>query len=224
MHRIIFNLFAFSFLHCVALTAQDDVKNVNAAVSVPAKDQSGREFGTWVGKKINEKLEGECKLISNEGRVLAVEKYVDGKMHGTRLSYYRNGNIFEEASYVKGQRHGLVKRYYPNGSVAKQVIFVRDKVHGEVRKFYQNGKVCVEGMLEMGIPVGNFATYLDTGELVQVEDHKDGKILDKKVHAEPTPEQREKIRKVDEFSIVNENDIWGLSSKVESVEPSAHQE
>jgi antitoxin component YwqK of YwqJK toxin-antitoxin module len=199
------------FVHLTYIQAQVSDQAREASVSVPVKE-ADKEIGKWVGKTIDGKPSGKWVLTSIDGKVMAIENYRDGKLHGRRKSYYPSGRVWEEKCFVHGKPHGVAARYYENGQIADSAIFVRGKLHGLVKSYYTNGETYSEGFLEMSTHVGRSALFLSDGTLYQTEDHKDGRGSDVKVHAEPNEKQKTEIEKRETFGKLREKDIWVLYS------------
>ena len=67
-------------------------------------------------------------------RVTEKIPYVNGKKHGTEISYYADGSKLSEITYVVGERHGTSIMYRGDGSVEKETVWENGKKISE--KFF----------------------------------------------------------------------------------------
>ena len=49
-----------------------------------------------------------CSTFNENGQVISVESYKDGKLHGNRISWYANGQLKRISPYSNGKRKILL--------------------------------------------------------------------------------------------------------------------
>lgn len=90
--------------------------------------------------KNNKIKDGVYELFYETGEKEKDVTYVEGKLHGSAISYYKSGKLRGVGSYFKGKSHGKVIGLYENGIISVELI----KVHGEKKglsiSYYENGQ------------------------------------------------------------------------------------
>lgn len=62
-------------------------------------------------------------------------EYINGRRHGTWLSFYPDGKIWSEGVYKNGIRDGIAKTFHPNGNKNYEGYYTNGNESG-VWKFY----------------------------------------------------------------------------------------
>jgi antitoxin component YwqK of YwqJK toxin-antitoxin module len=83
-------------------------------------------------------LHGQKRTFSQDGEPLAIEEWVNGRLHG-RSTYFKNGNRYVEISYLSGHKHGVERHFIDGDAVSQEVSWQNDRKHGQ-SIFYANGK------------------------------------------------------------------------------------
>ncbi len=73
------------------------------------------------------------------GRAKVIAYRRDGKLHGTRVTYYSTGRVCTRQGYVLGYKHGLILSYHRNGTVSVRENFRHGRKHGIQETFHANG-------------------------------------------------------------------------------------
>ena len=58
-----------------------------------------------------------CSTFNEDGQVISVESYKDGKLHGNRISWYANGQLKRISPYSNGKRIDTSFSYHSNGGL-----------------------------------------------------------------------------------------------------------
>ena len=118
-----------------------------------------RTVATFVGDQPH----GECKCYDDKDRLIAVEYYENGRLHGKRTSYYPSGKKFSQMDFKHGVATGTNPTWYENGNRAGEVDFVDGTLHGKNITYFPNGKKCVESQNVQGVPEGERYHYVPSG-------------------------------------------------------------
>jgi antitoxin component YwqK of YwqJK toxin-antitoxin module len=83
-------------------------------------------------------LNGEKKTFALGGEPLAVEQWVDGRLHGI-ASYFKNGTKYLEISYRDGEKNGIERHFIDGEKISQEITWEADMKHGP-SIFYFDGK------------------------------------------------------------------------------------
>ncbi|NOS84880.1 MAG: hypothetical protein HOP31_07050 [Ignavibacteria bacterium] len=80
------------------------------------------------------------KLIeSNNGNIISVTEYKNGKQDGFQYTYYYNGNVNEERYYENGLKTGEHKGWWENGYLKFIYHYKNDVFDGNVKVWNETG-------------------------------------------------------------------------------------
>lgn len=150
-----------------------------------------------VGMMKDELKEGIWKRFDDSGQLLWTATYTGGKLNGIVTTYFDRKELQENKMsinllgskafdeevklyretiepYVLDKRHGLVIRYFQNGDYREE-NYVEGKLHGDFKTYYKNGVLAIHGVSENDTIVGEYKKYYETGELLEIGQHKDNK-------------------------------------------------
>ncbi|MFY0598668.1 MAG: hypothetical protein JXR03_03280 [Cyclobacteriaceae bacterium] len=77
----------------------------------------------------------------DNGKLAAVQNYVDEVLDGTTYYYNKDGSKVESIEYKSGDNHGKWIRYYKNGNVHIEKIYENDLLNGDEKEYFPNGKL-----------------------------------------------------------------------------------
>lgn len=133
------------------------------------------QYFTVKGKLVSEgSMDGKNRVgewvyyHEKSSEVMTREFYTEGKLDGTKTTYYLNGQITEEMNYVKGLMHGPNKFYSPDGVLIKDMVYVQDKLHGPANYYDASGNLVIKGQYKNDKKHGLWTYYKD-GELLSEE-------------------------------------------------------
>ena len=69
---------------------------------------------------VNRKLDGTSRVWSENGTLLSVSEYSNGRPHGKWKLFHPNKNLKCETSYFHSQKHGYERWYYENGQLKSE--------------------------------------------------------------------------------------------------------
>lgn len=128
------------------------------------------------GNYINKKKQDKWEYFSEEdGSLILIENYNDGKLSGMSIAYLPGGNnvVIEQTEYINGVRNGLYSRYYDNGVHMIEANYNNDKLNGKYIHYYPNGAVKEEGAFENGTKIGDWTIYDVEGNVLSTEKYLD---------------------------------------------------
>jgi antitoxin component YwqK of YwqJK toxin-antitoxin module len=104
-------------------------------------------------------------MFSDDRKSYTMIPYVNGKKHGTAISYWGDGTFRGEKFYNNGVNYGTSKFYHKNGTLYCVEPYVNGELHG-IRKFYNDdGTVEKELIYENG-KIYNQKGYYSSGTLI----------------------------------------------------------
>jgi antitoxin component YwqK of YwqJK toxin-antitoxin module len=123
--------------------------------------------------------EGKYKSYYATCEPLGEGEVKNGKMVGTRLTYYKNGKIKEKVN-IKGDS-ALLMNYYESGIICDSCFYVKEKLEGIAKTWHSNGKLKIHAKYKNGINNGFLFEYFESGQMSQesywLEGVEDGKFL-----------------------------------------------
>lgn len=129
------------------------------------------QFFTGKGKLVSEgKMDGKNRIgewlfyHKKFKSIMSREHYIDGKLHGKKITYYPNGAITEEITYVNGIMEGENLYYAPDGTMLKKLKYTNDELHGEAFYYDAYGNVTIKGYYKEGKKHGLWQ-YFKNGKL-----------------------------------------------------------
>ena len=121
------------------------------------------------GKTVNRLNEGEWKYYHEGSKVpMTIEHYSNGKLHGSKKTFFKSGSIAEESNYTNGLRNGPYKRYTEKGIVLEEALFKDDKYDGIAIFRDSEGLIVSKGPFVAGLKKGMWEFYKN-GKLVKKE-------------------------------------------------------
>jgi antitoxin component YwqK of YwqJK toxin-antitoxin module len=120
------------------------------------------------GKLVSEgKMDGKNRIgewlyyHKKSKNIMSREQYVDGKLHGKKLTYFPNGKITEEISYENGVKQGDNLYYSPEGTLLKKLKYSDDQLQGEATYYDAYGNITIKGFYKDGKKHGLWQYYKD---------------------------------------------------------------
>ena len=90
---------------------------------------------------VNEKLDGTSRVWSEDGILLSISQYSNGKPHGSWKTFHLNKKLKYETTYFHNQKHGYEKWYYESGQLKSEQKFNYGKAETEVIRWNQDGTI-----------------------------------------------------------------------------------
>lgn len=133
--------------------------------------------GKVVGKDTYEGLWKYYHLDSP--KIMALENYSNGKLHGVKKVFYNTEKIAEETNYVNGVKQGAYKKYAENGVVLEDSNFKDGEYEGKATFQTAEKKITGQGVFKNGKKVGMWK-ILEDGKLKTVNMNLQGKKFEKR--------------------------------------------
>ena len=115
---------------------------------------------------VQDKLQGERRLYSEDGNLTTVERYVDGRFEGPFETFYPGGEPQLYGVYKNDVLSGPVVRYYESGDTMEVVQFENNQESGAFTEYYDGGILKARGFYREGDNEdGPLELYDATGEL-----------------------------------------------------------
>jgi antitoxin component YwqK of YwqJK toxin-antitoxin module len=139
----------------------------------------------FVGRKLRAevpwkdgKMHGTRKSFFADGTTQSESVYVAGQGNGPMRSWDEDGSLLSEGTLKDGQRHGPFTEYWPGSTQPKRVITYRNGVsHGLVRDYYRSGKIKRERHVIEETLHGTDMSYNETGEIIHARYWLDGDLV-----------------------------------------------
>lgn len=151
-----------------------------------AKDNTAIvKYFTIKGKLVSEgKMDGKSRIgewvyyHEKSNNIMSRENYVNGKLHGKKITYYSNNNITEVLNYNNGMMDGENSYFSPEGILLKKLNYSKDKLEGHAYYYDASGMVIIEGNYKNDKKYGIWRYF------------KDGKLVLEEIY--PKPKDNEK--------------------------------
>ena len=69
------------------------------------------------------------------------EYNLNGKKHGTWVSYNSNGVLDSKTHYINGELHGIQERYFSKDSLWLRIAYENNKQNGLFEQYFDNGQL-----------------------------------------------------------------------------------
>jgi antitoxin component YwqK of YwqJK toxin-antitoxin module len=83
------------------------------------------------------KLHGEKKTYAISGEPIAIEEWLNGRLHG-KSTYFKNGVKYLDVSYLDGAKNGIETHYLDGEEISQEISWENDRKHGP-SVFYIDG-------------------------------------------------------------------------------------
>ena len=119
-------------------------------------------------------------LFNEQGQVLGVDQYVDGKLHGMIYTYLPGTTqVLEETTYVNGLKVGPWKQYYNTGELKSEGVYRDGELEGKVVYYFEGGRKENVGYYKHAVKNGWWIYYSKkTGKVSEKAYYLNGQILE----------------------------------------------
>lgn len=93
------------------------------------------------------KINGVRTLYYQSGKIMQIETYVDNKYDGKFTAYYEDGSLQQEGNYKDNMMNGLWKNYFtePKNKVKEEITLKDNHILGPYKEYYPNGNIYASG-------------------------------------------------------------------------------
>ncbi len=131
------------------------------------------KFKVSEGDLVNKKPEGLWKYYHlRSDKIMTLENYQNGKLHGEKNVYYPNGQLAEKSFYRNNLKDGAYTKFGENGKPIEESNYKNGELHGKAVFYDGNGNLILKGEYKKNLKVGMWDTYED-GKLVKSETAKE---------------------------------------------------
>lgn len=153
----------------------DGEEMLNTGALVPWKNgvKDGIEKTLREGKVVEEvhwkdgKVVGTKRSFFPDGKVKSEVEYVDGLVDGPTRVFGADGCIVSEGTMEKGRMVGVKKEYWPAGSVLRREVTYRDGSATVVKEYDTKGRIQRDYTLKNESFHGEDRKYNEAGEVTQ---------------------------------------------------------
>ncbi|MCI0382332.1 MAG: hypothetical protein L0207_04700 [Chlamydiae bacterium] len=135
------------------------------------------QFGKMKALEIhfqNDLPEGDVIEYSQEGKIISITPYHQGKKHGIAKVFLPEGSLFMTLGFANDLTHGEMLQYFPNGKIYKNCQFVNGNKEGEEKTYFINGKLAALVFLKNGKQDGLYQEWNQNGILIFEGEYKEG--------------------------------------------------
>ena len=156
---------------------------------VEVKNNSGIVIESYfVEKKNPDNKIKEYKKFYDDGKILEVANYADGRLNGKRTLYYASGKIMQEENYTDNKFNGKFVAYNEGGSLQQEGEYKDNMMVGTWKNYYTSPKNVVkeeytlkenhvDGPYKEFLPNGNIYVSGNKKEIMENLDVFDGEVL-----------------------------------------------
>lgn len=125
------------------------------------------------GYVVNGNRNGQWATYDEEGKILTLCNYVDGKKSGEDLKFSKRGQIEVRTAYLNNQLNGIVGTY-KNGRPVQEVSYKDGMLDGPTYKYFNNGKLQQEINYKNNKQDGAFKYFDEDGKVTLEYMYKNG--------------------------------------------------
>lgn len=131
-------------------------------------------IGIYTDRSYNFKVD-TFKFYHENGKLAAVEYYIDNMLNGIYQTYYPNGQLKSNGFYNADDKTGSWSYYHENGQLASKGQKEKDKSVGPWLFYHDNGKLKSKGAYHRNKRDGEWLFYFPDGKLQAEMVYKKGK-------------------------------------------------
>lgn len=123
-----------------------DKKNPDIKIGVYSKFYDDGKI-LEVANYSNGKINGERTLYYPNGKIMQVENYKDNKFDGKFTAYNEDGSLQQEGNYKDNMMNGVWKNYFKDqkNKVKEEITLKDNHINGLYKEYYPNGNLYASG-------------------------------------------------------------------------------
>ena len=148
----------------------------NNKKKVEVKNKDGVVVESYfVDKKNPETKIGVYNKYYDDGKILEVANYTDGKLNGERNLYYPSGKLMQTENYIDNKYEGKFTAYYEDGSLQQDGIYKDNMMNGVWKNYFTapKNKVKEEITLKDNHVLGPYKEYYNNGNIYAAGNKKE---------------------------------------------------
>lgn len=128
--------------------------------------QQAWEMNYYLGEK-----HGKHIFFAPNGDTTLWEVYENGKLHGTKRTYYADSKIHKESDYKNGLLDGKFVVYNEDGLVIEEINYKQGQRDGDAKLYFDDGTLLRTESWTMDEKTGPFKTFFYNGYLQVLESY-----------------------------------------------------
>jgi antitoxin component YwqK of YwqJK toxin-antitoxin module len=130
------------------------------------------------GVFIDQLKHGEWRYWDQDGTLITVENYKNGKKHGVWKVYStETGILLEESNYIDDKLHGTAKTFYIDGVPCTVENFINGQRNGIAESYYIDGKLSIQGVFHEGLKIGIWIYNDQNGRVRKEVEYKRSQMI-----------------------------------------------
>jgi antitoxin component YwqK of YwqJK toxin-antitoxin module len=117
---------------------------------------------------------GKAIFFGPKGDTTLWENYKNGKLHGTKRTYYSGSKIKTEIQYMEGLMNGPFKKFSIDSVLLDDLNFKDGEKDGICTYYYNDGTLLKTENWSKGVENGEFKTFFIQGYVLKYEFYKKG--------------------------------------------------
>lgn len=166
----------------------DDEYTIGNVVTRPFDENIYNIYSDGIEYKLSKEhivipYNGEYMLFNNDGRLLEVSNYIDGKLDGVVRQYnslissiYHLENNHSEMRYKNGKRDGTTLYFFDNTNVSLYQEYKNHKLNGQTLLYYPSGLTHYTTTYVDDKIHGKYIAYNEYGIVEKVENYDHGQL------------------------------------------------
>jgi antitoxin component YwqK of YwqJK toxin-antitoxin module len=148
--------FYLLLLTCAAIACQEKKLNSEVGIELPAN----------VIENVESRYEADNAGVAKVKKAVYVDTTTNEKI--AERHFYQSQKIYIENLYKNGRKNGPSMAFRDSTSKPWSLhTYTNDTLDGPYKVWHENGKLRIEGQYKMGVKVGNWRFFSNTGSLVK---------------------------------------------------------
>ena len=121
------------------------ITSCNNKKKVEVKNKNGIVVESYFVNKKNptEKVDVYNRYY-DDGKIVEVANYKNGKLNGVRTLFHSNGNKMQEENYIDDKLEGKVTSYFEDGSLQQEAVYKDNSGNGIWKNYFKDQKNVVK--------------------------------------------------------------------------------
>ncbi len=132
------------------------------------------------GRYLGQAKDSVWNYFDEMGRLRRTEGFVNGTLHGPRISYFESGAKAEEEHFQDGRPHGAHRAWYASGKPRMEAHYQAGTAEGRTTFWFARGSKEIEGDMRDGLRDGTWFYYNADGSLRMQVLYRRGEVVKEK--------------------------------------------
>ncbi len=121
-------------------------------------------------------LTGECKVYSENNRMIRKGNFKNGLKHGVWQTWDENGILLESVNYKNGLKHGEALDFYKDGKLKLRRNYKEGQLDGKTEEYYENLALKETRTYKHNLLSGKRVFYNEQNNITKIEDYRNGEL------------------------------------------------